>query len=213
MISPDPAVNPLFFDANIAYLGYCDGGSYAGTVAEPQVVGNATIYYRGRHILDAFLDKVLSAGASAASEVVISGCSAGGLAVYIHADYIASRLPPTARVAAAPGAGFFLADFPGIDGQLHYLANYQWVASAMNVTPSVDAGCTAFYAATPDQLWRCFTAPGTLPFITTPVFVINSLADSWQAGNIMAWPNCDPRGSGCNARFVPRASLPAACES
>ena len=58
----DPKVNPDFYNWNVAYLGYCDGGSYAGTVSAPVVVGNTTIHYRGRYILDAFIDKLLSIG-------------------------------------------------------------------------------------------------------------------------------------------------------
>lgn len=199
-LSADADVNPLFSQWGVAFLGYCDGGSYAGSVAEPVPVGNGdVIFYRGRHILDAFVTKVLSMGGLAATDVILSGCSAGGLAAFLHADYVGSLLPPSVRFSAAPGAGFFLADHPAYGGGFEYLAHYQWVAATMNVSTSVDADCVAFYAAQPGApLWRCFTAPYTLPFITTPLFVSNSLADSWQAGNIMALP-CDPRGKACNA--------------
>lgn len=86
---------------------------------------------------------------------------------------------------------------------MNYLANYQWVASAMNTTTNVNAGCVAYYSAQPgDQLWKCFTAPYTLPFIKTPLFVANSLADAWQASNIMAFP-CNPTQPGsCNASAI-----------
>ena len=204
ILSPDPAVNPLFHDWAVAYLGYCDGGSYAGSVAEPVPVGPGSdvIFYRGRHILDAFVAKLLSAGVASASDVILSGCSAGGLAVFLHADYVGSLLPPSVRFSAAPGAGFFLADFQQFGGGYEYLANYQWVAATMNVTANVDAGCVAYYTAQPGApLWKCFTAPYTLPFVTTPTFVSNSLADSWQAGNIMAF-KCDPTGSACNATEI-----------
>jgi hypothetical protein len=42
-----------------------------------------------------------------AAEVVVSGCSAGGLSTYLHADEWAAALP-AARVTALPDSGFFL---------------------------------------------------------------------------------------------------------
>lgn len=43
-----------------------------------------------------------------ASDLVVGGASAGGLAVYLHADRWRDRLP-VARVSALPDSGFFLA--------------------------------------------------------------------------------------------------------
>ena len=45
----------------------------------------------------------------AATEVVLSGCSAGGLAVYLQADYVASFLPKATRLVAVPDSGYFSA--------------------------------------------------------------------------------------------------------
>lgn len=79
--------------------------SFAGTVAAPQNISGTIIYFRGRYILDAVINDLLGAmGLASASEIVLSGCSAGGLATYIHADYFGSRMPPAARYTALPGA-------------------------------------------------------------------------------------------------------------
>jgi hypothetical protein len=192
MFSSDPAVNPVAFNFNKVFLNYCDGGSYAGSVVAPVPVSGKSVYYRGRFILDAvYATLAAQFGLGAATRLVVKGCSAGGLAVYLHADYVASlvrAVAPAAVVLAAPGAGLFL-DVAGIDGQFHYRANYEWVFTAMNASGSVNAACIA---ATPQaDAARCFNAAYTLPFIVTPLFVANSLADSWQAGNIMHLP-CNP---------------------
>lgn len=42
----------------------------AGTVAAPVTVGSDTIYYRGRYIMDAFIDKILSMGVGACSDLI-----------------------------------------------------------------------------------------------------------------------------------------------
>ena len=175
----------------------CDGGSYAGGVLAPQQVGADTIYYRGRYILDAVYATLATAGFGlrAATSLVVKGCSAGGLAVYLHADYVAGlmrAIAPAARVLAAPGAGLFL-DVPGFDGGYHYRDNYAWVFSRMNASAGVNADCVA--ATPPADAARCFNAAYTIPFVKTPLFISNSLADSWQAGNIMALP-CNPGGCG-----------------
>ena len=60
-----------------------------------------------------------------ATEVILSGGSAGGLAVYYHLDYIAAAvksMAPAARVTGFPDAGYF-ADLQNTQGcvtfQLH----------------------------------------------------------------------------------------------
>ena len=51
---------PPFTEFNLVYAMYCDGGSWAGNSS--QLVKGKTIYYRGRALLDALLDKLLSMG-------------------------------------------------------------------------------------------------------------------------------------------------------
>jgi hypothetical protein len=43
-----------------------------------------------------------------ATDVIIAGRSAGGLATYTWANYIASVLKPNTRVVAMPDSGMFL---------------------------------------------------------------------------------------------------------
>ena len=59
-------------------MSYLDGGSFSGNQTAPDSNGTGypKIYYRGRRILDAVLDSLLSAqGMSAATDVVLSGVS------------------------------------------------------------------------------------------------------------------------------------------
>jgi hypothetical protein len=111
MLSNDPAVNPAAYNWNKVFLAYCDGGSYAGSVVAPVSVSGKQIYYRGRYILDAVYATLSSQlGLGSATRLVVKGCSAGGLAVYLHADYIASlmrTIAPGATVLAAARAGGF----------------------------------------------------------------------------------------------------------
>ena len=77
------------------------------------MVGNQTIYYRGRAILDAEIASLLQdRGMSQATDVVVSGCSAGGLATYLHCDKWATAIinatADKAKVVCMPDSGFFI---------------------------------------------------------------------------------------------------------
>ena len=50
-------------------------------------------------------------GFSEATDVILSGVSAGGIGVWINVDYLQS-LVPSARVVAAPVAGFYFYAYP-----------------------------------------------------------------------------------------------------
>eukprot|EP00959_Pyramimonas_sp_CCMP1952_P236870 4950319-Pyramimonas_sp.AAC.3 len=89
----DPASNPSFYDWNIVLLRYCDGSSFSGLRDDTVVVGDRELHFRGFAILQAMIDDLLTnRGLQASTDVVISGCSAGGLATYLHLDYWAERI-------------------------------------------------------------------------------------------------------------------------
>jgi hypothetical protein len=193
----DAASNPFTHNWNHVFIGYCDGASYAGDVQAPVVVGASSLHFRGRAIRDAVVDTLGPRGMGQASDVILTGCSAGGLATYLHADTVHARLNASTRFVAAPSAGFFL-DVPSFGGNRVYTPNYQYVFHMQNVSGAINQACVASRTPTGDA-WRCFMAPYTVGFVRAPLFIINSLYDSWQWYNIMAL-GCDPRVAGqCNA--------------
>lgn len=205
MLSNNSATNPLLWDANKVFVAYCDGTSYASDLEAPMNVSGTNVYFRGKANLEGVFDALLGVngypgeGLATASRAIYKGCSAGGLAVYIHADRVGDRIRavnPTVDYAAAPGAGFFM-DVPGFDKTYHYRGNYQWVFNTANLTGAVNQACIAAFPNPSDQ-WQCFVAAYTLPFISTRLFISNALPDAWQAGNIMDLP-CSPGGCGGNA--------------
>jgi len=66
--------------------------------------------------------------------------------------------------------------------------NYISVYKMQNATAGVNAACVAALGLS--DSWRCFYAPYSMPFIKSPLYVLNSLYDSWSLGNIIA-PNND----------------------
>jgi hypothetical protein len=113
----DPETNPYAHDWNAVLLRYCDGASWIGSVAEP-VAGpeGEKLFYRGKHNLEAvFTDLVKKHSLGKATEVLIGGDSAGGLATFLHIDTMADYIHEAnavaglakATVLGMPDSGFW----------------------------------------------------------------------------------------------------------
>ena len=101
------------------WLGYCDGNSFSGRAAAPYNANGTMLHFNGHAIIDAALDYISTTaipGApglfTSAERVITTGCSAGGLATYLHADYVgayvAANLPKGTMYGAIAISGFFL---------------------------------------------------------------------------------------------------------
>ena len=195
--------NKLTYNWNKVYIGYCDGASYAGQINEPVPIdadGTKTLSFTGKYILDAVYDILLQKfNMITARDIIISGTSAGGLSVFLHIDYLANKIttasrnkvPP--RIVGVPDGGFFL-DYPAYSADTNhayylYPTSYKDIFYLQNISLASIAKCSLHYKALSvegeDQSWKCFLAQYLLPFISTPLFIVNSLTDSWQVNKIM----------------------------
>lgn len=127
------------------YARYCDGASRASDAASPAEYNSTSLYFRGFPILRATLDALLGAspgdGAPSLAEatsLVISGGSAGGLSVFLHADYIAERAravnPGIGVIRAIANDGFFIDGASIWDGMHDFTAMFQRVAAFGNIS-------------------------------------------------------------------------------
>lgn len=149
------------------------------------------LHFRGRAILDAQIQSLLhTRGMSVATDVVVSGCSAGGLATYLHCDRWAAAINQSthgqAKVVCVPDSGFFL------DAELspRYQTKMRNVFALHHSSAAgMDADCVSAHAG---EEWRCMFAQWTAPFISTPTFALQSKYDAWQstfvAGACKGWP-------------------------
>eukprot|EP00756_Hemistasia_phaeocysticola_P045919 Hpha_TRINITY_DN19675_c0_g1::TRINITY_DN19675_c0_g1_i1::g.186252::m.186252/K19882/NOTUM; O-palmitoleoyl-L-serine hydrolase len=178
LLNNSAGTNPLSHDWNKVVMFYCDGGSYSGNNGTAVAVtydGTARhIHYRGARNLDFALATLASDwGMANATDVLISGDSAGGLASYWHADRFAAVLPE-AFVATVPDSGFFIGDAT----KPEWPASLEWIVSAMNSTAGLDASCVAAAQAsgkTPGQ--ACTLPEDVAPHIQVPLFAMNSKYD------------------------------------
>ena len=128
------------------------------------------------------LDNLLArrGGLAGATDVLVTGGSAGGLAVYLHADHIAGRLPG-ARVKALADGGFFL-DHPTLSGVPYAHMVFSRGFKLWNSTGGVNAACVA---ANKGQEERCIFAQHTLPHVATPLYVLEGMYDPWQLDKLV----------------------------
>jgi hypothetical protein len=170
---------PPFDGFKIVFALYCDGGMWTGNSTD-EYKGN-TLYYRGRLLLDALLDTLLSMGLKTADQVVYGGSSAGASTVFNHIDYVRSRLPDSMQLMGLGDGGLFLdkhySTSPEYKGQPLYQWNMKWGFTAWNSAHSVNQACLEHYGNT--NAWKCFTAD-VVRFIEQPTFVINSKYDTFS---------------------------------
>eukprot|EP00730_Choanoeca_flexa_P004570 TRINITY_DN11735_c1_g9_i1.p1 TRINITY_DN11735_c1_g9~~TRINITY_DN11735_c1_g9_i1.p1 ORF type:complete len:438 (+),score=79.87 TRINITY_DN11735_c1_g9_i1:69-1316(+) len=180
-MSDDCTVNPEFCNFNRVFMPYCDGASFSGNRRDPVNVNGTDIYFRGHLIVEAIINALYKRGLKEATQVVLTGCSAGGLATYLHADYVHDMLKANVsgltKYKAAPISGFFLRH-ETVEGKPVYPDEMKYIFNLANASSGVDQDCIE--AHSPDQQWRCIFAPDTYPYITSPIFPFNSALDSWQ---------------------------------
>ena len=149
-------------------LVYCDGAYFAGNAAASVRVGGETLHFKGKAILDAALADLASRhGLGTATDVVLGGCSAGGIAVFAHVDYVSralETLSPSARVAGFADSGFY-ADVP------YYTTQKQFPFHAQNASATLSPECLGANAARP---WACLVAAVNAKYVRTPLF-------AWQS--------------------------------
>jgi len=174
--SSDPTINPQMYNWNMVYLMYCDGGSFSGNNQTVYNYQGHPLHFRGFRLLQAFhADLFTNRGLRTATDAVISGCSAGGLATFLHVDWWKENLSPTTRVVGMPDSGFFL-DYEAPGKRYH--SAMMWTYYTMAAQAGVNQDCVRAFLPRDD--WRCFFAQHTAPFIKTPIFPLQAKYDSWQ---------------------------------
>ncbi|CAI5963743.1 unnamed protein product [Closterium sp. NIES-64] len=118
ILSAHETENPVFNNWNLVRLVYCDGGGYAGTRGRIKLTRgffrlNSTATASSRTVrLAAATNAVLEdlqhhRGFGAASQILLSGSSAGGQATANLCDWLASSFP-SASIRCLVDSGFFL---------------------------------------------------------------------------------------------------------
>ncbi|CAE6923365.1 PAE5 [Symbiodinium natans] len=201
--SANASVNPMMYNWNIVFMMYCDGASFSGDNATVTVHNGTQLHFRGRRIREAFAQDLLhNQGLANASDLIVSGCSAGGLATYLHVDQWCDSLheaQPSAKCAGLPDSGFFIdyqdpqvrcspdSSAPSVPGALgttingDYHCGLWWTFHIQNASSGVNQRCLEQHVK---EEWRCMFAEYAAEFLRTPVFALQSMYDSWQTTHV-----------------------------
>jgi O-palmitoleoyl-L-serine hydrolase len=158
----------------------------------PFTSGNSDgFYFAGHNTIEAVLNTLDSLYniTDAATDALLTGCSAGGMGTFYHADWLAARLPNAKRVRANPQAGWFGA--PYFENYANYTAGEPPQPSggyAHNVSgwlskidPFLHEKCAAHAREAGTRALECAIVPLLYAnWIETPMFVSENVADSYQ---------------------------------
>ncbi|CAI7778250.1 unnamed protein product, partial [Closterium sp. NIES-54] len=213
LLSSSRKTNPDFFNWNLVYIRYCDGASFIGNVDEPirDHEGKPQIYMRGRRVFESIISHLQTHhGMRSASHVLLSGCSAGGLAALLLCDSLADWMRRESGELEGVGGGGGGGGGGEKGGEERkeggvvmkcmsdggYFLDARDPGGRYFVRDTMFRPVTAFHNVTlnphclasrpPMNSSQCFFPENFLPFLSTPFFILNSLYDSWQIAHSFA---------------------------
>lgn len=215
ILSSDAEVNADFAGFNRVFVPYCSGDVWAGDADGASNPfgeeaggegGDFSGYFEGHRIVMAtlvdlgVLPGAGGGGAAPAADVVLTGCSAGGVGTFLNCDTVGAALAAAndaSTLACRPEAGYFglpLLTYDAFtagspDPDMHHLDITGWVQRVAKwpyATPEY-AACVADRAhrLTPsdnctDHEECCTLPPYLYPYIQTRTFVSQNTADAYQ---------------------------------
>ena len=96
ILSNNASLNPDFYNLNRVKLRFCDGASLSRDSKFDN--GTSLLYFKGQKIREAIIRDLLPKGLASARKALLSGCSAGGLATFLHCDNFTRMLSCNAIV-------------------------------------------------------------------------------------------------------------------
>merc|ERR550537_2032815 len=167
-----PAEVEPFSSFNQVMFWYCDGGLWAGSRPEPIQTPSGPIFMQGKNILALQLDTLLQPPytLSSAKQVLVTGGSAGGWATFMHADYLASRMPASVtKFLAAPASGWW-AGVPGKLGATDFMGSMVEFNELHRPSQAGPPACLE--QLSPQERWQCMFSDYAYSYSKTPMFVM-----------------------------------------
>jgi hypothetical protein len=181
--------NPDFCDATTVYIPHCTADMHLGTRTEASEETWGYIF-DGYHNYSTIIEILISNyGLEDATDVVLTGVSTGGVAVYHNLDYLADRLP-SVTVKGAPIAGWYLpGPHPTDPPHMYSFSDYQHFASGTSGNTIVrrypfqtdlwgsyenfPQDCIADFG----EILECTTVHNLYKYVQSSVFVVQAQYD------------------------------------
>lgn len=219
-----------FCNMNKVFVPYCDGASFggardiplgrAGNVSLPTGVTPNVVRSDGRAILVGVIRHLITHhGMGNATDVLVSGCSAGGLAALLYGSLVRDELQQSGanlkRFKLASFSGLFFAPRHGLrtarQGPAHLTPFERQMRQVVELS-NLSLPSTCQYRTVPGHEWRCLL--GTAPLMAVPadipVFVVQSTFDLFHTNCILGMPTDDRFGYG--SRYFQAGCLSAGWE-
>ncbi|KAL4478271.1 hypothetical protein ABPG72_016583 [Tetrahymena utriculariae] len=202
-LSNNQQSNPAFYNWNKIYVQYCDGYLYQGSASIPYK--NTTLHFKGYdNMVEIFNYLIQNYGIQSSKMIVLSGGSAGGLGAFYWNQYLRKIINSNVIIIAAPDSGFFI-DIPGSDNS----QKYKQLDLLTNGNRSIiqPQGCP--YLEQNDLVYKCSQPQFIIDQMPVPVFIINSLYDSYTLNYILQI-NCITPAYGlqnCSSQDIQKVEL------
>lgn len=173
---------------------YCTQDLHAGQITTP-TDDTWGLYFAGHHVLAATLDELDKAPyfLDKATDIIVSGASAGGIGVWMNVDFIAQRYP-SAKVTAFTVAGhYFYANYytgenaTSSSGMADFTE--EGIEKAYNLYDAfVDESCKVFFEEQGLSGAPCMLSNNSMPFIESEGFVVQAMTDQVVLTGHDNWP-------------------------
>lgn len=190
----------MFAGWSQVFAPYCSGDLWLGTGQQH----SPGLKMNGHLILEALINRLLNTTSIvAADHVVFAGTSAGGIGVFHHVDWVATKLAEAARnITAGPGpavvglpfAGVYFPEnwpvlfesfFPPLPSILYADVAEDFLTAVQS--PFMHEGCTEYVERQGGQAKECWSVSAVLPYIRSRLFIVQNRFDQNQ---IMAEGAC-----------------------
>ncbi|MFH1712426.1 MAG: pectin acetylesterase-family hydrolase [Patescibacteria group bacterium] len=171
IVSPDPDKNPDFYNFNHVYVKYSSSDVWSGN-NEVEIEGR-TVYFHGARIVDAVLEDLQNENIfpgqtiNDATDVLLTGSSAGGVGVMRNLDHVAETLS-WAEVRGVNDSAWNLV------GELTPPEDWEPISDLVKEevyefhNPRLDQSCIE---ANPDDPFACIGSPYMYEYVETPFFL------------------------------------------
>ncbi|PUZ63679.1 hypothetical protein GQ55_3G087200 [Panicum hallii var. hallii] len=193
ILHDDKSQNPDFYNWNKVKIRYCDGASFSGNVKD-ELQNGTRFFFRGQRIWEAVMNELVFKGLRNAKQAFLTGCSAGGLATYIHCDAFRALLPKDSRVKCLADGAFFL-NVEDISGKRTMQSFYSDVVRLQGLRERF-SHCNSNM-----EPGKCFFPREFVKHIANPVFILNPAYDAWQVQHALAPEASDPQHSWLDCRL------------
>lgn len=198
-LTPDERYNP-FHTWNRVFIPYCDGTLHTGSRLDAVKYKDRSLFFRGSNNTIAHLQELDQRfRLFAATNITVTGTSAGGVAAFIWSNYFYERASNPEGLLILPDSGTMILDFPNLYNNKtlidYTIETYKLVLSETTM-PLKE--CVLKY---PSQI-ECFQSGNLYEFIKPRTFVLQSQYDSWGLIQVLQFrciPNVNPSNlSKCN---------------